>query len=636
MLMWGRRCLWPLLAVASPALAGVQEVWWNVTYVQNANPDGLFDRRVIGVNGTWPPPPISVDTTDSLLFHVTNGLDVPTSIHHHGIFFNSTSWMDGAVAVGQCGIPPGHTFHYVVPVESSGQWGTYWIHGHDHGQYVDGLRAPLTLHPDEEAYEYDEEYFVVLTDWYHQEHPVLMKQYINVNNPDGVEPIPDSALIYFAQHGNYLPPIVGTSPSPVTSAVGFNANATLPFVPGRTYRLRIVNMSAFASFFFWIDGHEMQVIEGDSTDIRKVPMDMLEIAVAQRYSVLVTARDDSSSNWAIHANMDTDMFDYVPEGLQPNVTSSITYASGNPLTDLSPVAEYISTNDTALVPLVVVPQQPPVTRTIELEATFDVMSDGTNHGMFNEITYNAPLVPAVLSELSLGPNATIARAYGPTSFVLEHLDVIDLVVKNGDTSPHPFHLHGHEFQIVHRAENYSSTDPAVNPPLIEGQANPMRRDTVVVPAGGSVTLRFVADNPGAWFFHCHMEWHLEAGLAIQLLEAPLLAQERAFGRVPTFMHEQCAAQGLPSSGNAAGHQSATDLTGLPLGPYHPKTATSAKGIRALVGPGFLLLALVSVLTVAWHSLRKRITDDEMAVEAITRYQEEETQGLLDDVSQKKD
>lgn len=42
------------LSLTSPVLAGVQEVWWNITYVQNANPDGLFERRVVGVNGTWP------------------------------------------------------------------------------------------------------------------------------------------------------------------------------------------------------------------------------------------------------------------------------------------------------------------------------------------------------------------------------------------------------------------------------------------------------------------------------------------------------------------------------------------------------------------------------------------------------
>lgn len=64
------------------------------------------------------------------------------------------------------------------------------------------------------------------------------------------------------------------------------------------------------------------------------------------------------------------------------------------------------------------------------------------------------------------------------------------------------HLHGHTMQIIHRAENYTSDDPELNPPFIEGQANPMRRDTVHVPGGGSVTLRVVADNPGVWFIHC--------------------------------------------------------------------------------------------------------------------------------------
>lgn len=77
----------------------------------------------------------------------------------------------------------------------------------------------------------------------------------------------DSALIYFAQNATYLGPIAGTSPDPVTAAVGFNENATLSFEPGKTYRLRVVNTSAFAMFFFWIDGHEMRIIEVDGVSI---------------------------------------------------------------------------------------------------------------------------------------------------------------------------------------------------------------------------------------------------------------------------------------------------------------------------------------------------------------------------------
>ena len=95
------------------------------------------------------PPPIEVSTNDSLLVHVSNSLEKPATLHHHGMFFNSSSWMDGAIGVTEwwasylytsssspnsatSGIPPGGNFDYVVPVDTSGQWGTYWVHAHSH------------------------------------------------------------------------------------------------------------------------------------------------------------------------------------------------------------------------------------------------------------------------------------------------------------------------------------------------------------------------------------------------------------------------------------------------------------------------------------------------------------------------
>jgi iron transport multicopper oxidase len=65
------------------------------------------------------------------------------------------------------------------------------------------------------------------------------------------------------------------------------------------------------------------------------------------------------------------------------------------------------------------------------------MDDGKNHALFNNVTYNSPVVSAVLSELTLGSNATVAQAYGPLSFVLDHNEVVDIVLKNGDVGKHP-------------------------------------------------------------------------------------------------------------------------------------------------------------------------------------------------------
>jgi iron transport multicopper oxidase len=118
----------PLVGSASAALV---EHWWNVSYAQ-ANPDQLFERRVIGVNGSWPyvltclfsfgrkwsdngssragrPPPVTVNQNDTLLIHIYNGLDQPTSLHAHGIFFNQSSYYDGAVGVTQWFVPAHRT-----------------------------------------------------------------------------------------------------------------------------------------------------------------------------------------------------------------------------------------------------------------------------------------------------------------------------------------------------------------------------------------------------------------------------------------------------------------------------------------------------------------------------------------------
>ena len=198
------------------------------------------------------------------------------------------------------------------------------------GQYTDGLRTPLIIHPPNETYSYDGDYTINLGDWYHDSFAVLMTQFISISNPGGAEPVPstysrrvllvhdadnwdtEAPLMYFSQNGQYLPPKEGSQTSGAASATGFNENATISFEPGKTYRLRIVNSGAFAGFYFWIDDHEMRIIEADGVETEPYTVNQINIGVAQRYSVLVTAKNDTSSNYAMHAHFDTDMFDTVP------------------------------------------------------------------------------------------------------------------------------------------------------------------------------------------------------------------------------------------------------------------------------------------------------------------------------------
>jgi len=102
------------LATFSSTLAAnaTVEHYWNIGWVPSVNPDGLQDRRAIGVNGTWPPPIINVNASDVLKVHATNnlGTGIGTALHSHGMFFNKTSALDGAVGTTQCPIPEGESF----------------------------------------------------------------------------------------------------------------------------------------------------------------------------------------------------------------------------------------------------------------------------------------------------------------------------------------------------------------------------------------------------------------------------------------------------------------------------------------------------------------------------------------------
>ena len=119
-----------------------------------------------------------------------------------------------------------------------------------------------------------------------------------------------------------------------------------------------------------------------------------------------------------------------------DITSSVTYNSSASITDLGTVPAYLSVDDINLKPVDVVPM-PVADRTINLTVTFDTMDDGTNRAMFNGKSFHFPQVPTLMSAVSLGSNATIAAAYGPYSFVLNHLEVVDIVVQNGDSGNHP-------------------------------------------------------------------------------------------------------------------------------------------------------------------------------------------------------
>ncbi|ADV25598.1 acidic laccase [Cryptococcus gattii E566] len=598
----------PLLAstllLSATAHAAIREHWWNITYT-DANPDGLQLRRVIGVNGTWPPPVLTATQGDVIVVHATNGLGddaIGTSLHSHGMYFNHSNWYDGATGVNQCPIPNGHTLDYTI--DTSIQTGTYWIHGHLDGQNTDGLRSPVVIYPQNgtgrtDNVTWDEEFIVAAADWYHEEYPVLEKRdFLHWTNPTGAEPVPKSAVIYAAyKNGTYF-----STNEEICAGEGVSDNLSIPFEAGKSYRIRMINMGTLAMFWAAMEGHEMYIIEMDGVEVDPYPIDAVTISVAQRYSVWVRALNQTDKNYAFMFMQDTDMYDAVPDDLVLNNTVQITYNSSAPPATPWIVEDITTFNDTELTPIVHEDLLGDPDVEIVLNAYFDTYDDGTNRASFNNITYQMPTsTPSMLTELTMGNDSFNPAVYGAmtNAFTYPHMAIVQLTVFNWDAGFHPFHLHGHEFQIVRKSFDVTSNDTTINPPLDETERNPARRDTVVIPPTGMVVLRWRADNPGAWMFHCHIDWHLSSGLAAVMIEAPEQFQSDSASAVPSQITDQCKWWGKGTEGNVVGKFSTTDFKGQPFGPFPLKMGWTPKAIGALAG--CILTAIVGVATIVWYA-----------------------------------
>ncbi len=549
-------CLLWLLPLSS---AGLVEHWFEIGWTSGA-PDG-FNRSVMAVNGTWPPPIIFATIGDRIVVHATNKMqDQGTSLHFHGLFQNGTNAMDGPVGVTQCGIPPGHSMTYNFTVE---QPGLYWWHSHSSGQYPDGLRAPLLISDPDEPFidDWAEEMVLSISDWYHDPMEALIPTFLNLANPSGVEPVPNSALLNDTQ------------------------NLTIPVEANKVYKINMVNVGAFAGQYVWIPGIKLTVIEVDGVYTQKVNASSIYLASAQRYVFLATF--PAGRNYPIVTSMDETMFDIVPDGLNPNATGwFVTDPSlpnpAPPLTDFADVMNDMSLQAFDGMELLSNPDT-----AFSLDVLMNNLGNGINYAFFSGNTYVAPKVPTLMSVLSTGANATQAEIYGSNAGVhfMEPGQVVEVVLNNNDPGRHPFHLHGRNFQVVARSgaqDQYHRGGWVPGSKVPNAPAIPMRRDTIVLEPYGYAVLRYVADNPGVWFFHCHVEWHMLQGLEATFIESPFEIQAKQ--HVPADSYANCRAQGLPIKGNAVGNTGARimDLTGEDLPPPSLPAGFTAKGIVAMV------------------------------------------------------
>ncbi|KAJ3865330.1 laccase [Lentinula novae-zelandiae] len=464
-------------------------------------PDG-FERHVIAPNGTFPGPTFMVNKGDSVDIAMHNQLVDPTmrrstSIHWHGFFQARTSYADGPSFVNQCPIPPNTTFHYAF--DTAGQTGNYWYHSHLSTQYCDGLRGAFAVYDPEDPlgdlYDVDDESTIItLSDWYHIVAPEAQAGFFQT----GTVPIPDSALI------NGVGRYVGGPEVPY---------AVINVEQGKRYRFRVFALSCRPFFTWSIDNHNLTVMELDGVEHDPVTVQNVDIYAAQRISAVVEANQPVDNYWMRAPPTGGAAGAAGNPNLNPNLTLAIVRYAGAP--DAEPTSNNTGILGTKLDDANMHPiasENPGKLGSAPPDIFFELNIAQPNPPFFdiNNISYISPTLPVLLQILS---GAAQPTDFLPSNQVLLITPNATIEVSIPGTGAHPFHLHGHNFDVI-RQPNSNVTN-FVNPP---------RRDVTPI-NGGNTTFRFKADNPGAWFLHCHIDWHLEAGLAVVFAESPSLNLE---------------------------------------------------------------------------------------------------------------
>ncbi|KAL0813575.1 hypothetical protein Bca101_070018 [Brassica carinata] len=538
-----------LLFFSSIASAAIVE---HVFQVKNVVVKPLCkEQRIPTVNGSLPGPTINVREGDTLVVHVINNSTFSITIHWHGVFQLKSPWMDGANMITQCPIQPRNNFTYRFDI--TGQEGTLFWHAH-----VVNLRATLhgalIIRPRSgRPYPFPKPY---------KEAPLVFGQWWDTDIEQlNLRPAPicDAYLINGLAGDSY--------PCSENSNIQYLRMFKLKVIQGKTYLLRIINAALNTHLFFKIADHNVTVVSVDAAYTTPYGSDVMILTPGQTVDALLTA-DQPIGMYYMSIIPYLSASSLAPAPPRKVINSLIVYkgatSTTSPSRSLMPsqinsvsTAHRFSSNITSLVGG---PYWTLVPRHVD-EKMFVTMGLGleqcpsetkcagpSGQRITGSLSNRTFLMPGTIS-LQEAYFYNISGVYTddfpdqpPIKFdyanfrvhtdsekkmifperktsvkTLKYNSTVEIVVQNTGiitTESHPMHLHGFNFYVLgYGFGNYVPARDAKKLNLV----NPQMHNTVGVPPGGWVALRFIANNPGAWIFHCHMDAHLPYGIIMAFI-----------------------------------------------------------------------------------------------------------------------
>ncbi|XP_010264408.1 PREDICTED: laccase-17-like [Nelumbo nucifera] len=541
-------CLWPgLLVFASTRHYEFHIKLQNVTRL-------CHTKSIITANGRFPGPRIVAREGDRVLIKVVSHVQNNVSLHWHGIRQLQSGWADGPAYVTQCPIQTGQSYVYNFSI--TGQRGTLFWHAH-----VSWLRStlygPFIILPKKNvSYPFPKPYKevpIVFGEWWNADTEAVVTQALQSGGGPNVS---DAYTI------NGLPgPLYNCSTKDTFK---------LKVRPGRTYLLRMINALVDEELFFSIANHTLTVVEADAVYVKPFHTDRLLIAPGQTTNVLlkakpffpnatflIAARPYFTGLGTFDNSTVAGILEYDDEQPSNSTVSAINRKKKKqklplfrptlpPINDTSFVANFSSrfrslatTQFPANVPQTVdkrffftvgLGTSPcPKNQTCQGPNNSTKFSASINNNSFalpstailqahyfgqekGVYTTDFPANPPFpFNYTGTPPNNTVV-SNGTKVVVLPFNTSVELVLQGTSilgAESHPLHLHGFNFFVV--GQGSGNYDPNKDPPNFN-LVDPVERNTIGVPSGGWVAIRFLADNPGAWFMHCHFEIHLSWGL----------------------------------------------------------------------------------------------------------------------------
>ncbi len=521
----------------SDVLSGEQ---LTMTVRDAAYTSGKRHGPAVSVNGTIPGPLLRLREGQLLTVDLVNASSEDTSIHWHGLLVPFL--MDGVPGVTQLPVRPGERFRYQFPVR---QAGTYWWHAHTMQEPM-GHYGPIIIDPaghDHHGHA-ERDYVVMLSDWSPLHPHVIMKRLkvghepfnyaktaLNDTYPLGAEERRMWARMRMAPSD--IADVTGSTYTYLLNGHGPGDGLEFAFTPGERVRLRFINGSAMTFFNLRIPGLAMRVIAADGQNVAPVEVDEFQIGNAETYDVIIEPK--GAEAFAIVAEaMDRSGMGLAMLTSRPGARAAVPALREVPLLTMADMGMDHSAHaghgggamkmrDTARLPYSV--KTGPGLDMVSANPVDRMGDPGIGLGdaghrvlTYKQLIATSPNPDAGRPSRSLQIHLTgNMRRYmwsfdgrkfsavtdHPIRFALNERVRVKLV--NDTMMAHPIHLHGHFFELVNGAPD------GLQP----------RKHTMIVQPGGSAQFDFTADAPGDWAFHCHLIYHMHAGMMQVVTVRPL-------------------------------------------------------------------------------------------------------------------